>query len=59
VRQQIDLWDGKISTQVGFIREKGKAVLRDGQGSQKIGSSLSFTEVVFFFNLVLFVGEGS
>jgi hypothetical protein len=47
MRQQIDLWDDKVSTQVGFIREKRKAALRDGQGAQKISSSLLFTEGFF------------
>jgi hypothetical protein len=47
----------KVSTQVRFNREERKAALRDGQGAQKIGSSLSFTKI-FFFNLVLFVEGG-
>jgi hypothetical protein len=28
---ETDSWDNKVSTQVRFIREKGKAALRDGQ----------------------------
>jgi hypothetical protein len=56
VRQQVDSWDGKVSTQVGFIRKKGKAAPRDGQRAQKIGSPLLFTWCGY---LVLFVGEGS
>jgi hypothetical protein len=46
-----------LAHKVGFIREKGKAAARDGQGAQKIGISLLFTQRVFY--LVLFVGEGS
>jgi hypothetical protein len=56
MRQQIDSWD-KVNTQIGFIREKGKAAIRDGEGTQKIGSSLSFTKGGFLFGP--FVGEGS
>jgi hypothetical protein len=47
----------KVSTQVGFIREKGKAALRDGQGARKISNPLSFTKGGGY--LVLSVGEGS
>jgi hypothetical protein len=43
MRQQTDSWDFKVSTQVGFMREEGKATLRDRQGAWKIGSSLLFT----------------
>jgi hypothetical protein len=57
VRQQIDSGDVKVSTQVGFIRQEGKAALRDRQRAQKVGCSLPFTEGVFY--LVLFVGEES
>jgi hypothetical protein len=57
VRQRIGSWDDRVSTQVGFIREKGKAALRDGQGAQKISSPLSFIKRRGY--LVLSVGEGS
>jgi hypothetical protein len=52
-----NLWDDKVSTQVGFIREEGKAALRGRQGARKTGSSLSFMGGACFY-LVLFVGEG-
>jgi hypothetical protein len=42
-RQQTDSQDGKVSTQVRFIREKEKVALRNVQGAQKIGSSLLLT----------------
>jgi hypothetical protein len=43
MRQQIESWDDKVSTQVGFIREKRKASPRDRQEAWKISSSLLFT----------------
>jgi hypothetical protein len=56
MRQQIDSWD-KVNTQIGFIREKGKAAIRDGEGTQKIGSSLSFTKGGFLFGPFCWGGE--
>jgi hypothetical protein len=48
--QRIGLWGSRLTREttrsahkVGFIREKGKAAPRNGQGAQKIGSSLLFT----------------
>jgi hypothetical protein len=49
--------DDKISIQVRFIREKGKAALRDGQGAQKVIAPCPSQRVLK--NLVLFIGEGS
>jgi hypothetical protein len=54
---ETDSQEDKVSTPVRFIREEGKAALRDGQGAREIGISLLFTEG--FLNFVLFVGEES
>jgi hypothetical protein len=54
--QRIGSWGSRSTCEttrsahkVGFTREKGKAAPRDRQGAQKIGSSLSFTKVIFLF----------
>jgi hypothetical protein len=57
VGQQTDSWDDKVSTQVRFIREEGKAALRDEQEAPKVGSSLSFTEGEFLFGPFCWGGE--
>jgi hypothetical protein len=57
VRQQIDSGDVKVSTQVGFIRQEGKAALKGGQGAWKVSSSLSFTEGSFLFGPFYWGGE--
>jgi hypothetical protein len=57
--QRIDLWcsgmthETRSAHKVGFVREKGKAAPRDGQGAWKIGSSLSFTKGFFFWSFLL------
>jgi hypothetical protein len=45
-----------LAQKPGFIRAKGKAASRDGQGTWKISSSLLLTYRDFFY-LVFFVGE--
>jgi hypothetical protein len=52
MRQPIDLWDN-LAHKVGFIREKGKAAPRDGQGAQKIGSSCCLHRGVFIWPFFL------
>jgi hypothetical protein len=54
---QDDSQDDKVSTQVRFIREEGKAALINGQGAWKVGSSLLFTEKGFLFGPFCWGGE--